>query len=42
MKENLNLRLPRVSPDVLKLSAVNIRELAAPVGHSGVWQSHRR
>jgi len=32
MKENLNLRLPRVSPDVLKLSAVNIRELAAPVG----------
>jgi len=32
MKENLNLRLPRVSPDVLKLSAVNIRELATPVG----------
>ena len=30
--ENLNLRLPRVSPDVLKLNAVNIRELAAPVG----------
>ena len=32
MKENLNLRLPRGSPDVLKLSAVNIRELATPVG----------
>ena len=32
MKWNLNLRLPRVSPDVLKLSAVNIRELATPVG----------
>jgi len=32
MKENLNLRLPRVSPDVLKLSAVNITELATPVG----------
>jgi len=32
MKENLNLRLPRVSPDVLKLSVANIRELATPVG----------
>jgi len=32
MKENLNLRLPRVLPDVLKLTAVNITELATPVG----------
>ena len=31
MKENLNLRLPRVSPDVLKLSVVNITELVTPV-----------
>jgi len=31
MKENLNLRLLGVSPDVLKLSAVNITELATPV-----------
>jgi len=32
MRENLNLRLLGVSPDVLKLSAVNITELATPVG----------
>jgi len=32
MKGSLNLRLPRVSPDVLKFSAVNITELATPVG----------
>jgi len=32
LKENLDLRLPRVSPDVLKLSAVNITELAGPIG----------
>ena len=32
LKENLNLRLPRVSPDVLKLNAGNVSELANPVG----------
>jgi hypothetical protein len=31
LKENLNIRLPRVSPDVLKLSAGNISEIANPV-----------
>jgi len=31
LKENLNLRLPRVSPDVLNLGAGNVSELASPV-----------
>ena len=31
LKENLNLRLPRVSPNVLKLGAGNVSELATPV-----------
>jgi len=31
LKENLDLRLPRVSPDILKLSAVSITELASPI-----------
>jgi hypothetical protein len=31
LKENLNLRLPRVSSDVLKLGAGNVSELASPV-----------
>jgi len=30
LEENLNIRLPRISPDVLKLSAVSITELATP------------
>jgi len=39
LKENLNLRLPRVLPNVLKLSAANITELAIdPCKCSGVWQ----
>jgi len=31
LKENLNLRPPRVLPDVLKLDAGNVSELASPV-----------
>jgi len=31
LKENLNLRLPHVSPDVLKLGAGNISEIASPI-----------
>ena len=38
LEENLNLRLPRVSPDVLNLSAVNITEFATPsCKGSDVW-----
>jgi len=38
LEETLNLRLPRISPDVLKLSAVNITEFAAPTCKgSDVW-----
>jgi len=32
LKENLSLRLPRVSRDILKLSAVDITELASLIG----------
>ena len=32
LKENLDLRLPRVSRDILKLSAVDLTELASPIG----------